>query len=263
MTSDNSPQVTTEQNTEIQELSSDEEVKEKKPLKQSFKEAFELMLNIIKIMFKWSTIRVILAHHPYCDPFKEHTFNIGKLRLCRGCWLSYPPMYATILIYLFWPQARVFMLAEAVWIMDNLWWFVIGFGILALVGRLLGHYSRFIKDLSKFGRGAWAGFLVVVIITQHWGFKIGAGLIIIGGMTYLSLNRGKDMDRICDECEWRANYDACPGMKEINHDFAAISGDEITPPHQKQNLPIIFEKPTTPQKQYEESLSSNGDSLSD
>ena len=262
MNPDTPPQVIAEENTENTYYSSEGESKEKKPLKQQFKESFELMFNIIKVMFRWSTIRVILAHHPYCDPFKEHTFNIGKLRLCRGCWLSYPPMYATILMYLFWPQARDFMLAEAVWIMDNLWWFVIGFGILALVGRLVGRYSRFIKDLSKFGRGAWAGFLVVVIISQHWGFKVGAALIVIGGMTYLSLNRGKDMDRTCDECEWRANYDACPGMKEINQDFASVTGTD--PPQQQQqqpSLPIYFEKPKTPQKQYEESLGSNEESV--
>lgn len=261
MTSDNPHPVVKDQPTELSNLpTNEEEERPRKPLKQQMKEIFVQIIQIIKIMFRWSTIRVMLAHHPYCDPFKEHTFNIGKLRLCRGCWLSYPPMYATILFYLFWPQARDFMLGEAVWIMDNLWWFVIGFGILALVGRLIGRYSRFIKDLSKFGRGAWAGFLVVVMITQHWGFKIGAALIFIGGMTYLSLNRGKDMDRTCDECEWHANYDACPGMREINKDFASITSSEATPLTMQQQQSILgLEKPKPPQTQYEESLSQNKD----
>ena len=262
MNSDNPHQVVVEQLTEIPDQTIDEDERPRKPLKQQLKEVFVQMIQIIKIMFKWSTIRVMFAHHPYCDPFEEHTFKIGKLRLCRGCWLSYPPMYATILIYLFWPQARDFMLGEAVWIMDNLWWFVIGFGILALVGRLIGRYSRFIKDLSKFGRGSWAGFLVVVIITQHWGFKVGAALILIGGMTYLSLHRGKDMDRTCDECEWHANYDTCPGMQEINNDFASVTSSEVTPPtiqQQQQSMPNILEKPKPPQTQYEESISKTED----
>ena len=258
MNSENYPQVIVDQQTEIEKQSSEDEKMQEKSKKQQFKEIFEQMTHIIKVLFKWSTIRVMFSHHPYCDPFEHHTYKIGKLRLCRGCLLSYPPLYATLLIFLFWPQAHAFLIADALWF-DNLWWFMIGFGILALVGRLLGRYSIFIKDLSKFGRGAWAGFLVVVIISQHWGFKIGAVLIIVGGMTYLSLHRGKDMEKTCDECEWGANYDACPGWKDINDDFSTITGSHNNPP-QKQDLPILYEKPKNIEEEKKESTSNNKDS---
>ncbi|MHA1308299.1 MAG: hypothetical protein ACTSO7_15360 [Candidatus Heimdallarchaeota archaeon] len=252
MSSDNPPEVIIEQNIEADTQSIEENGTQKKPKKQQLQESLVQIFQIIRAMFRWSTIRVMLSHHPYCDTFEEHTFKIGKLRLCRGCWLSYPPMYATILIFLFWPQAKEFLTANALWF-DNLWWFVIGFSILALVGRLLGRYSRFIKDLSKFGRGSWAGFLVVVIISQHWGFKIGAGLIILGGMTYLSFQRGSDMEKTCDECEWQSNFDACPGMRDINRDFASITGTDSST-QQQQSLPIPLEKPKNPETQYEESI---------
>ena len=166
---------------------------------------------IFRAIFSWEAIHLMLSHHPFCEVFDPHVFKIGKLRLCRGCFLSYPPLYALVSIFIFWEAAREFFLLDAISIMDNLWWFVIGFGILTFGARWLGRYSLFVKDIAKFSRGAWTGFLVMVIISQHWGFKIGAILIVIGGMTYLSLHRGKDMERTCDECEWHANFQSCPG----------------------------------------------------
>ncbi|MCK5184497.1 MAG: hypothetical protein KAQ95_09335 [Candidatus Heimdallarchaeota archaeon] len=171
---------------------------------------------IFRAIFSWEAIHLMLSHHPFCEVFDPHVFKIGKLRLCRGCFLSYPPLYALVSIFIFWEAAREFFLLEAISIMDNLWWFVIGFGILTFGARWLGRYSLFIKDIAKFSRGAWTGFLVMVIISQHWGFKIGAILIVIGGMTYLSLHRGKDMERTCDECEWHANFQSCPGWEGMS-----------------------------------------------
>ncbi|NHJ32507.1 MAG: hypothetical protein FK732_06565 [Asgard group archaeon] len=171
---------------------------------------------IFRAIFSWDAFILMLSHHPNCEIYDPHVFKIGKLRLCRGCFLSYPPLYALPAIFIFWQAAQDFFLFEAVSIIDNLWWFVIGIGILVFASRWLGRYSIFIKDLSKFFRGAWAGFLVIVIISQHWGFKIGAVLIVFAGMVYLSLHRGKDMQNICDECEWEGNFNSCPGWHGIS-----------------------------------------------
>lgn len=171
---------------------------------------------IFRALFSWEAIHLMLSHHPFCEVFDPHVFKIGKLRLCRGCFLSYPPLYALVSIFIFWEAAREFFLLEAISIIDNLWWFVIGFCILTFGARGLGRYSIFIKDIAKFSRGAWTGFLVMVIISQHWGFKISAALIVIGGMTYLSLHRGKDMERTCDECEWHADFNSCPGWEGMS-----------------------------------------------
>ncbi|TET29043.1 MAG: hypothetical protein E3J70_08070 [Candidatus Heimdallarchaeota archaeon] len=171
---------------------------------------------IFRALFSWEAIHLMLSHHPFCEVYDPHVFKIGKLRLCRGCFLSYPPLYALVTIFIFWEAAREFFLLEAISIIDNLWWFVIGFGILTFVARWLGRFSIFIKDIAKFSRGTWTGLLVMVIISQHWGFKLGAALIVFGGMTYLSLHRGKDMERTCNECEWNADFNACPGWEGIS-----------------------------------------------
>jgi hypothetical protein len=37
-----------------------------------------------------SFLPFFLSHHPECERFKEHTLNIGKVRLCIGCFIGYP-----------------------------------------------------------------------------------------------------------------------------------------------------------------------------
>ena len=148
----------TSNESKLQEL---DKSKKKKERKQNTK-----VRQIFSAIFSRDAFLLLLSHHPFCEVYDSHVFKIGKLRLCRGCFLSYPPLYALPAIFVFWEAAREFFLNEAVSIIDNLWWFVIGFGILAGVGRWLGRYSIFIKDLAKFGRGAWAGFLLIVLFSS-------------------------------------------------------------------------------------------------
>lgn len=184
----------------------------------------------IKLFFSWNVISMSLAHHPECETFDKHVFKIGKkLRICRGCTLSYPPLYGLVLVFIFWPAAREFFLAKG-FLIANLWWFTIGFLLLGVSGLLLRKYSLFINDIYKFSRGAFSGLLAIIVLSQHWGFKIGAGIAFMAGMAYLSIHRGKDMERTCEECEWNANYDECPGWRDITQAFSEIQSTSTTQP---------------------------------
>jgi len=200
---------------------------------------------IFRALFSWEAILLMLSHHPFCEVYDPHVFKIGKLRLCRGCFLSYPPLYTLVAIFIFWEAAQEFFLREAISIIDNLWWFVIGFGILTFVGRWLGRYSIFIKDIAKFSRGAWTGFLVIVLLSQHWGFKIGAALIVFGGMTYLSLHRGKDMERTCEECEWKADFNSCPGWEGMSEKLFQTNPPITTSTSSESSESSTIENPET------------------
>ena len=37
-------------------------------------------------------------HHPECEEYKDHTINIGKIRLCIGCFIGYPVTFLTIIL---------------------------------------------------------------------------------------------------------------------------------------------------------------------
>ncbi|MHA1154941.1 MAG: hypothetical protein ACTSQK_02440 [Candidatus Heimdallarchaeota archaeon] len=215
--------------------------------KEQLKTNFKIAVGMVKLFFSWKVISMSLAHHPECETFEDHVFKIGKLRLCRGCTLSYPPMYALVLMFIFWPDAMLFLTSTGLWI-PNLWWFTIGFGVTGASALLLRKYSLFINDIYKFCRGAFAGFLVTIILSQHWGFKIGAVVILMGAMGLLSIHRGKEMEKICEECEWNANFDECPGWTDITQSFNEVLSTHQTSTTQKSNTILVNDQQASDEK---------------
>ncbi|NHK32674.1 MAG: hypothetical protein FK730_15090 [Asgard group archaeon] len=203
--------------------------------------------NILKGLFKWSTIQLLLAHHPDCKEYESHVFKIGKLRLCRGCTLSYPPAYALPLIFIFWQTAQDFFLAKALWF-HNLLWFTLGFILLTIITLITRRYSKIINDIYKFTRGALLGFLFIVVIgevrTSTWYLAIISGVMILSGLFYLSVKRGKDMEKTCNECEWGAEFYSCPGWKDLSDNFQlsptpTINNKQIEANYETKELDIL------------------------
>ncbi|MBN1329354.1 MAG: hypothetical protein JXA54_07765 [Candidatus Heimdallarchaeota archaeon] len=186
-----------------------------------------MFVRTLSIVFSWTAIQLFLAHHPFCETFDKHVFKIGKLRLCKGCFLSYPIAYAIPIIYIFWKDARSFLLFTPLWI-SNLWWFTVYIAILTFVTRYIGRQSMFVNDLSKFIRGALAGFLFVLIISEIWYLKIVAAIGLFGGMAYLSLKRGKEMQRTCDQCVYGGDFTSCPGWKDLSEIFSSVNAKSVS-----------------------------------
>jgi hypothetical protein len=222
-----------------EELQTNQTTKEKK--ESSFK-------NIVKGLFKWSTFELLLAHHPDCEEYDSHVFKIGKVRLCRGCFLSYPFAYAIPLIFIFWQAANDFFLAKALWF-HNLLWFAIGFILLTIITFFTRRFSKIINDLYKVVRGSLLGFLFIVVIgeirTPNWYLSLISGVIILGGLFYLSVKRGKDMEKTCNECEWGANFYSCPGWKDLSENFQ-LSPTPITT-NQPTDINTITEEQDNPE----------------
>jgi len=167
---------------------------------------------ILHTIFSKEALQLMLSHHPNCKEYDAHVFKIGKLRLCKGCTLSYPPAYTIILLFIFWMPARDFLLAEG-YVFQNIWWFILGFGFLTILGYVLKRFSIVISDFTKLFRGILAGFLVVgVFAAPKWYYKIIPAVLVFGGLTWLSLKRGKEMDQTCKECEWQGQFEVCPGF---------------------------------------------------
>jgi len=189
---------------------------EKSKLKSKEKGTFARILSVI---FSWTAIQLFFSHHPFCETFDNHVFKIGKLRFCKGCFLSYPIAYTIPIIYFIWKAARSFLLFTPLWI-SNLWWFTIYTAIFTFITRYLGRRSMFANDLSKFIRGALAGFLFIIIISEIWYLKIIAAVALFGGMLYLSLKRGKEMQHTCNQCEYGGDFNNCPGWRDISEIFS-------------------------------------------
>ncbi len=196
-----------------------------------------LFARVFSIIFSKTALQLFFSHHPFCEIFDNHVFKIGKLRLCRGCTLSYPVAYGLPIMYLLWGSYRDFLHFAPLWI-SNLWWFTIYSTILAFGTRYFGKKNLFINDLSKLTRGALAGFLFTVMISEIWYLKIIAAVGLFAGMAYLSLKRGKEMQHTCDQCEYGADYNNCPGWRDLAEIFPMVSSStsvEKQTDHQEKN----------------------------
>ncbi|NHJ48324.1 MAG: hypothetical protein FK733_11110 [Asgard group archaeon] len=190
------------------------------------------LLSTLQIVFSWGTLRMMLSHHPYCDDFDHHVFKIGKLRLCRGCTLSYPPAYFLPIFWLAWSGAREFFRAEGA-LIPNIWWFTIAFAVFGVITYFIRKYSIFINDIYKITRGALLGFFFIVMLQEDWYYKLIFGLLILGLMGYLSIKRGKDMEKTCNDCEWGANFQECPGFKHLYKNYQPRYTQPITVDNQQ------------------------------
>ena len=211
-----------EQLSSQQHLSLEVEAPQKDPSKAKGTGQFRAILRVI---FSKEALQLFFSHHPNCKKYESHVFKIGKLRLCKGCTLSYPPAYAIILIYIFWEAARNFLLEKSFRI-ANIYWFVISFGVLTLGGYALKRYSQVINDFTKLFRGILAGFLVAsVFAATKWYFALIPAILVLTGLTLLSLKRGKEMDTTCKECEWKGDFETCPGFRDF---YLRLTGTTAT-----------------------------------
>ncbi len=103
-------EIDTKPNLESKEDTNQTEIHIKPKTPKKDKGRFWLFL---KVLFHWRTLRLLLSHHPFCERFENHTYNLGKIRFCRGCLLSYPLVYALPLIYLLWGAANDFFTSTA------------------------------------------------------------------------------------------------------------------------------------------------------
>jgi hypothetical protein len=188
---------------------------------------------VLNVVFSRNTFQLLIAHHPNCEPYEDHVFKIGKLRLCRGCTLSYPQAYGLPILVLAWAKAWAFFESTAFKI-HNIWWFTIAITILGVTTYFTKKYARIINDIYKVARGFLLGFFFIIIIIEPWPYKIAFGVLIAGLMIYLSTRRGKDMERTCNECEYSASFNDCPGWETLAKHFApettpTIDVDKIQP----------------------------------
>jgi len=51
---------------------------------------------------------LILSHHPECEKFNNHTLNIGRVRLCIGCFIGYPTAIIGIILINYLNISKIF-----------------------------------------------------------------------------------------------------------------------------------------------------------
>ena len=172
-----------------------------KKLKFKFSRSF-LFLSDIK--------PILLSHHPNCDHFSKHVYHVGKRRLCIGCFTFYPSIVITILFTLLFIDLNSYNLI----IIFNLSYI---FMLPVILNFLKLTKFRVLKIFSKVSLGIGIGLYLIAIfgLPFHILIKIFTILeinIFVGVIAYIRSNHIK---KECEACDYRGDWDSCPGMKPV------------------------------------------------
>jgi hypothetical protein len=162
---------------------------------------FHIYLEMMKVT-AWKRF----AHHPTCSQYKEHYFNVGKLKLCVGCTSLYSSIFLTLIIYMTIPG-----------LFKNM---PLILGILFLYGCLsaLIHFivrpsTKLMKTLFRSSAGIGIGaYLALILYLKLWWLQIILFLFIPTSFAVYGLIRGKGHNkRKCNTCPLHtAEIPCCP-----------------------------------------------------
>jgi hypothetical protein len=153
---------------------------------------------------------ILLSHHPNCDNFSNHVYHIGKYRLCIGCFTFYPAIFLTILFTLIIVDLNF---------QNSIFLFFISYVFfLPLILNILGYTKfKFLKIFSKVSIGIGIGLYLVGVFSLplHPLLKIISIFEINFFIGLIAYVRSKHIKKDCKQCEFKGDWDMCPGMKPI------------------------------------------------
>ncbi len=141
---------------------------------------------------------MVFSHHPPCNKYRTHTFQIRYYNFCIGCFIGYPAAVGGIILstWLYLSQSISLFL-------------LLGIGILCYLTFLLSFskYSeiKWVKIAQKFAIGLGSGFILVFIffIFEVWIiFKIiiGFGFFVALLQPIRTFHKAK-LIAVCNACQ--------------------------------------------------------------
>lgn len=156
----------------------------------------------------------LLSHHPNCDTYREnHYITVKGIKLCIGCFFTYPPALLLILVQvLFFPY----------------WYFLpIKIILSLLIGIIFLQILAFLdvgqerikwKIFTKISLGG--GFVLVFMLIFRSPFST-LSKFALSYLFYLLTGsiigfiRAYQMDSTCSECNSYSSFPMCPGFQNI------------------------------------------------
>lgn len=165
---------------------------------------------------------LLLSHHPGCDHFAEDVFNVGKHKLCIGCFVSYPVALSIVALWLLgffqYPYATHFLIG-------------IPAGLVQLLSYTKLSDRKAAKIVMKLCLGIGFGFATLGIFTlpillwqRVWVFV--NMFLFANSINYL---RYRKIQKTCDVCEYAADFSRCPGFEDMKH-FVSYYGPPVMHP---------------------------------
>ena len=146
-----------------------------------------------------------ISHHPFCEHFENHTFNIWKLRFCKGCSFAYPGVIFGFIYALNNPLDPLFLINLA------------AFNIVFFFIVTIFHLKEVFKFISRLLSGIVSGFLLYLIFFEPWWpEKVIAILGLYSLVGLLHYYRIQSFKRTCTKaCGPDTDLDTCEFLLPI------------------------------------------------
>ena len=165
---------------------------------------------------KWALYPYRLAHHPLCEKFSEHVYNIKGYKVCRGCF----NLYIGLIVGLILAPIAIFVLKIDFWIAfitTNILYIFTPLSVIINPPRILKDFCRLLLGIAMV---SMIVTIILAIVELFSGFKIWALIIIIITMliyivsrTYFMKLRSRRNEKICRECD-QFYLPRCEGMMQ-------------------------------------------------
>ena len=154
-----------------------------------------------------SVAPMILSHHPPCETYKNHTINIGRLKLCIGCTIGYTSAILSIILTKILYDRNSFNLIP-----------ILIIGIILSLAQLLSLTSitevKSIKIIQKFLIGTGSGLIIIFLyltINLPEIFKLIVVFICISILVIpIGILHYRTSSGTCEKCEIKNIPGKCP-----------------------------------------------------
>jgi hypothetical protein len=158
---------------------------------------------------------LLLAHHPDCEMFKNHTHKIGRHKFCMGCLSTYPTIIISLIILTF---------------INNLFynfigWYLIPIGAAFLLLMLINTEKKrsIIINHILIGLGCTLVWLSIFSLPFAFLYNLSifiAFIILTGLLSGYVLE--KQLNICSNDCQYRRHWQYCPGLKDVYRDIYMI-----------------------------------------
>ncbi len=152
----------------------------------------------------------LLAHHPSCDAFSNHTLNIRGWKLCLGCFVIYPSAIIAL--------ALLFLLSDFHSI-DYLMAFYISLAMFLVNSIRKIVYKDNLPKSSQIVFRVILGISLASILYSIWLAPEPELYMIIGMFLAIAIGynifNSKKMLNTCKECEQYPDFPKCEGLSNI------------------------------------------------
>jgi len=159
--------------------------------KETRKKAFELL-------------KFAFAHHPMCESFKDHLYNVRGVWICRGCAVAYPVTILTLLSSFVTQISLKVSFTIAV------------IALLITIIISISFYHEKLAFMKRLFFGMFIGAIIYFLLLYKDLSVLICGLIFLNAiLTLFSLIRYVHMKKICDSCVYSGDWNKCVGFLEI------------------------------------------------